>query len=133
MKTRWLQWGVGVAVALGLVSTVALAGNAKAPPEKASIAECKKAKDPVAFEHKKHVDRKVECAKCHHNQKDLKAGADVEVKKCSECHLTPEKPETLKCTEMGAAKNPYHKLCIECHKADAAKKAPTKCADCHKK
>jgi hypothetical protein len=133
MKTRWLQWIIAVVAALGLTSTAAIAVAAKKAPDKTKIEACKKTKDPVTFEHQKHVDRKIECTKCHHAQKDLKAGADIEVKKCSECHLTPEKAETPKCTEMSMSKNPFHKLCITCHKADAAKKAPTKCTDCHKK
>lgn len=132
MKTRWLQWVIAVAVALGLTTTGAIAVAAKKAPDKTTIDACKKSKDPVPFDHKKHVDGKIDCVKCHHTQKDLKAGSDIEVQKCSACHLKPEKPETLKCTEMGVAKNPFHKLCLDCHKADA-KKPATKCADCHKK
>ncbi|WP_242395370.1 cytochrome c3 family protein [Anaeromyxobacter oryzisoli] len=45
--------------------------------------------------------------------------------KCDACHPTvPMKIEPV-------AKDAAHKLCLDCHKAEA--KGPTKCAECHKK
>ena len=32
---------------------------------------------------------------------------------------------------MSLKKNPFHMVCIDCHKEQA--KGPTKCDDCHKK
>ena len=116
-----------------LVAVVAMAGSGKTPPDSVTIDACKAKKTVVVMNHKAHVDKKIACNECHHTNKDMKAAADQEVKKCSACHLKPEKPETLACTEMGPKKNPFHVNCIECHKKDAAKKAPTKCDDCHKK
>jgi hypothetical protein len=112
-----------------LIAAVALAAAAKDAPEKAMIDACKAKKSGVEFPHKAHVDKGLACDKCHHTQKGLKAGATDEVKKCSSCHLDP-KDKALSCKEMSPAKNPYHKLCIDCHKAE--KKGPAKCAECHK-
>jgi len=128
-KSRWIV--IPVVAASFALAVVAFAAKAKDAPESATIDACKKKKAAVVFPHKKHVDAKLECAKCHHTQKDLKAGADVEVKKCSSCHLTPEKPETPKCTETSSKKNPFHISCTGCHKEQ--KKGPTKCKECHKK
>jgi hypothetical protein len=127
-----------IAVAVLGLSTAAFAEKGKNAPEKVSIAECKAKQPAVAFEHKKHFDeRKIECAKCHHTQKDLKAGADVEVKKCASCHAKPEKAETPTCTDMSEKKNAYHIDCIGCHKDEVKKaatsKAPVKCKECHVK
>ena len=61
----------------------------------------------------------------------LAEGANVEVKLCSACHLDPEKAETPSMRQMSLSKNPFHKLCIDCHKAEA--KGPKTCNDCHKK
>jgi hypothetical protein len=116
-----------------LVAVVATAGPGKAAPDIVTIDTCKVKKSAVVMNHKLHVDKKIACTDCHHTNKDLKAGVDQEVKKCSACHLKPEKPETLNCTDMGLKKNAFHVNCIDCHKKDAAKKAPTKCDDCHKK
>jgi hypothetical protein len=33
--------------------------------------------------------------------------------------------------EMSLKKNPFHMVCIDCHKAET--KGPTKCDDCHPK
>ena len=127
-----------VPLAVLALSTAAFAEKGKNAPDKVTIEACKAKQPPVAFEHKKHfTDHKVECAKCHHTQKDLKAGADVDVKKCSECHAKPEKAETPKCSEAAEKKNPYHINCIGCHKDEVKKaatsKAPVKCKECHVK
>jgi len=120
-----------------VAGTAAFAVAAKDAPAKVTIKECLAKKTAVEFPHQAHVDRGVACSTCHHTQKDLKAGAADEVKGCATCHLTPEKPDTPKCSEMLPTKNPFHKLCITCHKEEVAKKAdskaPTKCDQCHPK
>ncbi|HVS04316.1 MAG TPA: cytochrome c3 family protein [Thermoanaerobaculia bacterium] len=85
---------------------------------------------PVVFEHTKHVERVAACDTCHHTNKGLTAAADKEVKTCASCHVNPEKAGTPDATEMSMTKNPFHILCVGCHKEEA--KGPTKCADCHK-
>ena len=116
------------------VASAALAVKGKDAPEKVTVQDCKTKQPVVVFDHKKHAgESKIECAVCHHDQKDLKAGADVEVKKCSSCHLDPKDPKAQSCKEMSPAKNPFHVKCLGCHKEKKDPKAPTKCADCHKK
>jgi len=124
-------------LAFGILSAaVMFATTAKQAPETITINECASKKPAVNFPHKAHW-KVTECKTCHHAQADLKEGTDVEVQGCATCHLNPEKAETPSCTEMSSAKNPYHMLCVNCHKEkvkeDAASKAPTKCNDCHAK
>jgi len=90
----------------------------------------------VKFEHKLHAnDRGIKCETCHHKskpEKPLKAPQE----KCQDCHtkvaMVPMKTKT-----QAAFHDPMAKkgLCIDCHAQSNAKgkKAPTKCADCHKK
>lgn len=98
-------------------------------PETVTIDQAKNKQAPVVMSHKLHADT-IACDTCHHTQKGLTAEA-AEVKSCAACHLDPEKPETPSIREVSLTKNPYHKLCIDCHKKEA--KGPTKCAECHKK
>lgn len=127
---------------LVLVALVALAGTAlvavpaSKAPDKVTIDDCVAKKSAVAFGHGEHAKR-MDCKTCHHTQADLKAGAATEVQTCGTCHVAPEKAETPKCSEMSTAKNPFHSLCVDCHKQELAKKpdtvAPTKCDQCHPK
>jgi len=126
-KSRWFM--VPIIAASFALTVFAFAAAAKDAPESVTIDACKTKKPAVAFPHKKHVDAKVECSKCHHTQKDLKATTVTEVKKCSACHLDP-KDKAPSCKEMSQKKNPYHVNCVGCHKE--AKKGPTKCKECHK-
>jgi hypothetical protein len=129
---RKLAVAMMVVGSLGLWANKAAAAAAK-PPDTVSIGECKAKKAAVEFPHKIHVEQnKIDCVTCHHTNKDLKAGANQEVKKCSDCHLKPEKAETPTCTEMSPKKNPFHIKCLGCHQEKKDPKAPTKCADCHK-
>jgi hypothetical protein len=127
-----------VATAGLLLGTAAMAWAAAAKaPEKVTLDACKAKKSGVAFDHKKHaVDLKVACDKCHHTNKGLKEGDAVEVKKCSTCHLKPEKAETPACDSPSPTKNPFHSGCMGCHKDAAAKDAKKadlkKCTSCHK-
>ena len=114
-----------------LLAAVAMAAPASKAPKTITIKECASKKTAVEFNHKAHIDKGVACDKCHHTQKGLKAGAKVEVKKCSTCHAKPEKATTPGCTSASRSKNMYHKNCIGCHKTE--KKGPTKCSACHKK
>jgi hypothetical protein len=128
---------VVVLVFAGLfAASAALAVKAKDAPDKITIDQCKAKKPVVIFDHKKHfTENKIECVTCHHEQKDLKAGADVEVQKCATCHLKELKEKAQSCQEMSPTKNPFHVRCLGCHKEkkDNDPKPPTKCDDCHKK
>ncbi len=67
----------------------------------------------VTFSHAAH--KGIACTKCHASA----AGGQI-----AQVHVAAGAPLSA---------NTAHKLCLDCHKADASKKAPTKCTDCHKK
>jgi protein-arginine kinase activator protein McsA len=80
----------------------------------------------VTFPHKKHVDMKLDCMKCHHTWKK----GETSGKLCVDCHKDKAEGKAL------SAKDAFHKDCKGCH--DEAKKAnkpagPTGCTQCHKK
>lgn len=117
-----------LAVAL---TAVAFAGMATDPPETITLDKAQAKKTAVEFPHKAHFALVEKCATCHHTQEALAEGADMEVEPCSACHLDPEDAATPSMRQMSLSKNPMHKLCIGCHKAEA--KGPKTCNDCHKK
>ncbi|OGP69094.1 MAG: hypothetical protein A2169_02660 [Deltaproteobacteria bacterium RBG_13_47_9] len=85
----------------------------------------------VTFTHKKHVDLKLDCKKCHHT---WKAG-ETTGKLCKDCHKA-NKDASKKDGGGIESKDAYHKDCKGCH--DEAKKAkkpagPTGCTQCHVK
>jgi hypothetical protein len=123
---------LGLALAMTLFSVALYAAMAKDAPETIVIDDCAAKQSPVTFPHKAHQEL-TECATCHHTQKDLKAGSDMEVQPCSACHLEPEKAETPQCSQMSTSKNPFHITCVGCHKESGKEAAPTKCFDCHPK
>ena len=125
-----------------LAALVILAGStfiagAATPPEKVKIDDCVTKKSAVEFPHGAHVKAIAECKTCHHTQPALTATSTEKVETCGSCHVAPEKAETPKCSEMSATKNPFHMVCVKCHKEELAKKAdtkaPTKCDQCHPK
>jgi hypothetical protein len=80
----------------------------------------------VTYNHKKHVDMKYECTKCHHTWKK----GETAGKLCVDCHKAKAEGKTL------SAKDAFHKDCKGCH--EEAKKAnkpagPTGCTKCHVK
>jgi len=119
-----------------LTATALTAVPANQAPETIKLDACMAKKTAVEFPHAAHI-KHLECKTCHHTQEGLKAGGSEEVQACSSCHLKPEKAETPSCTEMSSTKNPFHMLCVNCHKEEAKKnaetKAPTKCDGCHPK
>jgi len=66
----------------------------------------------VTLDHTKHSGM-TDCKTCHHK--------GVEAGKCSACHDGKAAPK---------AKDAFHKVCKDCHKA---KNGPTKCKECHVK
>jgi len=124
-----------------LAAVTILAGStfiagAATPPEKVTIDDCVAKKTAVEFPHGAHA-KVNECKTCHHTQPTLTATSTDKVETCGTCHVTPAKAETPKCSEMSLTKNPFHMLCVKCHKEELAKKAdtkaPTKCDQCHPK
>jgi hypothetical protein len=102
-----------------------------APPAKVKIDAAKKKQPAVTFTHDKHVKLAKACDTCHHTNKGLTAESKAKVEKCSTCHLNPKDAKVLDMADGSLTKNPYHKLCISCHKT--AKKGPAACNKCHVK
>jgi hypothetical protein len=110
-----------------------------------AFAQAKKAPDSVVlkgapmggvkFDHKAHVTAAKKCDTCHHASKPEKANAAPQ-QNCTDCH-TKVAAAPMKTKLQAAFHNPAATagVCIDCHKTSAAagKKAPVKCADCHKK
>ncbi|MDX1643879.1 MAG: cytochrome c3 family protein [Thermoanaerobaculia bacterium] len=119
-----------VLVAVLLVAAIVVAAPHHAPEEVVIDAAVNK-RAAVEFPHKLHQENVESCATCHHESEGLTAEADEEVEACSSCHLDPEDPETPSMRELSMKKNPYHILCVDCHKAE--EKGPTKCDECHPK
>jgi hypothetical protein len=131
---KYLPFALAVLVVLAGSTLIA---GAATPPEKVTIDDCVAKKAAVEFPHGAHVKAIAECKTCHHTQPALTATSGEKVETCGSCHVTPEKAETPKCSEMSATKNPFHMACVACHKEELAKKpdtkAPTKCDQCHPK
>ena len=90
----------------------------------------------VKFDHKLHAkDRGIKCETCHHASKAEKPTKAAQ-QKCQDCHTKVATPP-MKTKTQAAFHDPMAKkgLCIDCHAESNAKgkKAPTKCAECHKK
>jgi hypothetical protein len=106
-------------------------GAAVKPPDEVVIDAAQAKKSAVTFPHADHVERLPDCTTCHHTSEGLTASSGQEVASCTSCHLDPEKAETPGMREMSLKKNPFHMVCIDCHKEET--KGPTKCDDCHPK
>jgi hypothetical protein len=109
---------------------------AKKAPKSVVLKACKDKKPPVKFDHAAHqkIVKKAgkDCKTCHHNG-DAKKGPTGKDTTCASCHLKVQK-NIGTCKDKSASKNPFHVSCIGCHKKmkEEAKKAPTKCKECHK-
>ena len=86
----------------------------------------------VKFDHKVHSTA-TKCDVCHHAAKPEKAPKSAH-EACMDCH-TKTATAPMKTKTQAAFHNPTATagLCIDCHKKEVAKKAPTKCAECHQK
>jgi hypothetical protein len=100
------------------LGAVALAADA---PASVDLSRYKGGKPVSAFDHKAHVDAKVECKTCHHKAKDGVANV-----KCDTCHQKQAVDKTP------SFKDAFHKNCKGCHEKAKNPKAPTKCNGCHK-
>lgn len=125
---------ISLAVLVATASLVALAEV----PENITIDGCAKKKAAVEFPHQAHFEFS-DCVTCHHTTEGLTLEnvAEMEVASCGSCHNEPEKETTPICSASSTKKNPYHIVCITCHKETAKENAdstaPTKCAACHPK
>jgi hypothetical protein len=120
---------------LGILAVAVLAAfatfAAMEPPEEVTIDAAMDKKSAVTFPHRQHATELVDsCTACHHKDEGLTMESDVEVQPCATCHLDPEE-DVPGMREMSLRKNPFHMLCIDCHKAEGA--GPKICNDCHVK
>lgn len=122
---RRTMWMLGVGAIILMVSAFMVTTTAE---DDMVLDACGEKKSAVTFPHEAHKAL-TECVTCHHTSEGLAEGGEAE--KCTSCHLNPEDAATPSCAEMSPSKNPYHKLCIGCHKTEA--KGPAKCNDCHPK
>ena len=108
---------IAVLVAVAFLSIGALV---LAQSDTIDIKDLAKVYDAAKYPHKKHVDAKIECIKCHHKG---------DKKKCSECH------KAAGTDKVPSLKDAYHKQCKDCHTASkaAGKNPPTSCTGCHAK
>jgi hypothetical protein len=129
IKNLVLMLGVLAFVAVSVV-------RAQGKPEPTTIIMTGAPTGGVKFEHKLHSkDRGIKCETCHHAAKPEKAPASAN-QACRDCHTkAPAAP--MKTKTQAAFHNPMAKtgVCIDCHAKEvkAGKKAPLKCAECHKK
>lgn len=115
-KRNVLTRVVGIFVALFFVVGFWQASSYAAKPAPDSVTLQSK-KGNVTFNHKKHVDSKIECKTCHH-----KMAEKPDDMGCNTCHGKDGAP---------SMKDAAHKNCKDCHKTKGA--GPTKCDECHKK
>ena len=103
-------------VAFGLsFATVSFAGNG---PEEITLDLT--GKKPAVFPHKKHQDKGLACAECHHTKSaDGSRGPYVagEEKACKTCH-----------TDDKDLKKKFHSNCKGCHKEKGVSRS---CSTCH--
>ncbi len=110
-----------VLVAAAVVVAAGLAQAAEAPGEPLQVTNFGK-KDPVTFDHARHLAQQLDCERCHHNAAEGSY-------KCGACHgaedadAVPRLKDAMHKRDLG--------VCYACHlDADAAHKL--KCAECHK-
>ena len=122
-----------VAVA-GVLSIATLQAQAPKAPDTAVLTGAPLG--AVTLNHKAHTATYgAKCGNCHHASKPEKPMKGAQ-EKCGDCH-TKVAAAPMKTKLQGAFHDPMAKkgTCIDCHQQAiaAGKKAPAKCADCHKK
>jgi hypothetical protein len=120
------------AIAVVLAATILFAAPHHGPVD-VVIDAAQKRRAAVEFPHAAHHEWVASCDTCHHTDEGLTADAaiEAEVQGCVSCHLDPEQADTPSMREMSLKKNPYHVLCVDCHKEQ--QKGPAECDDCHPK
>ena len=88
----------------------------------------------VKFDHAAHQKAAGnKCETCHHASKAEKP-MKAKQENCQNCHTKTATPPMKTSTKLAFHDAMAKKgVCIDCHLQNVAKKAPTKCADCHKK
>lgn len=126
MKAKFSICVLFFVVSVSILFSASLLFAQKKAPEPVTIKLEGAKMAPVKFSHATHTDKaKVDCATCHHKDKDPKEPAG-----CVTCHPVKDAKDNAP-----VAKDAFHKQCQTCHKDSTAKgkAAPTKCNECHKK
>jgi hypothetical protein len=132
-RTRLIFACAALAVA-GILSVATLHAQAPQVPDTVVLAGAPLGS--VTLTHKAHAGTyAAKCDNCHHAskaEKPMKAAQE----KCTDCH-TKAAAAPMKTKLQAAFHDPMAKkgTCVDCHQQAIAKgkKAPAKCADCHKK
>ncbi len=124
------------AIILILAMSVSVAAQAKKKAEPDTVILKEAPIGGVKLLHKAHVEYAAKkCETCHHASKPEKANTAPQ-QACRDCH-TKTAAAPMKTKLQAAFHNPTAQAgnCIACHKTENAKgkKAPVKCAECHKK
>ena len=122
-ETVMKKWLISMGILAGFLLSILMVSGVFAAKD---VVEFNPAYGKVTFPHKKHVDLKFECTKCHHTWKT----GETSGKLCKDCHKAKTEGKTL------SLKDAMHKDCKSCH--EEAKKAskpagPTGCTQCHVK
>ena len=124
---------IALAIAVAFGFTAAIHAQAKAP---GTVILKGNPMGGVKFNHADHAKAaENKCETCHHASKPEKP-AKAKQENCQDCHA-----KTATAPMKTTAKLAFHDamakkgVCIDCHvkPAGVAKKAPTKCNECHKK
>ena len=130
---RFLLLGTAVAFAGAFTASVA----AQAPKEPGVVILKGNPQGGVKFDHPKHAKLVGDkCETCHHASKP-EMPAKAKQQKCQDCHVGKTAKPPMKTGARAAFHDPMAKkgTCVDCHVKEVAagKKAPAKCAECHKK
>ena len=125
---------LGAIIAGAVIAGGALHAQAPKPPDTVVLPAAPPGN--VTLAHTAHTKQYgAKCEDCHHASKPAKA-LKAPHQPCSDCH-TKAAAAPMKTKLQAAFHDPMAKkgTCIDCHQAAVAKgkKAPAKCADCHKK
>jgi Class III cytochrome C family len=134
-RIRTILVTLAAVLAVGFLSAAPAYAQGPQPPDTAVLTGSPLGN--VTLNHKAHASTYgAKCTDCHHAskpEKPMKAAQE----KCTDCH-TKVAAAPMKTKLQAAFHDPMAKkgTCIDCHQAAIAKgnkKAPAKCADCHKK
>ncbi len=89
VRSRWAV--IGIVLVLFLVAVAAV----YAAPRQASDTTATSPAQPVAFSHKTHTDKGIDCLFCHSNAPRAQVASVPSVEKCMGCHqvVTPKDPQ----------------------------------------
>jgi len=113
-----------------MVAAAAQAGTI--PPEGKITIDGKR---PVKFSHQTHLQLKIDCSACHHDNsgkglnREAIGAMEEPALRCGTCHTAEFANQDLR-----KRKKIFHSTCRACHKRGyEGKNGPTRCVGCHTK